>query len=478
MAAETAEGPGPGFRQEAQRAAAALRNARDVLVISHIDADGISAAAVAARTLERLGKPFKLDFEKKIAPETVAMINASPAALVWICDLGSAYMSQFTRQGVIVTDHHVPDPAWRKGQTALDGFDGSYQLNPHLWDRDGTTEACGAGMTYFLAKAVDPGNRDLAVLAVIGAVGDFQDSAEGRLIGWNRAILKDAEDSGDVVCRQGLRYFGRETRPLLSYLQYGSEPRVEGITDDRDGCADLLGRFGITLRDAAGRNRVWNDLAEDEKAVVADALLGRLSNERERRQLFGEVYCLPNNPPHTGLRDAKEFATILNSCGRYDDAATGARLCLGDAGALKEAEQNRAEHRRNIAGALNYVRDKHLIRERRYIQWFDAGDAIRETVVGIVAGMLLNADWVRHDLTMIAFAQADDGIKVSARTPRSLTDRGLDLAAVMKKCAEDVGGLGGGHSVAAGATIPPGKEETFLALAEDEVARQLGASVH
>ncbi len=473
MADDTAEfGPGP--RQEARRAADALRDARDVLVISHIDADGITAAAVAARTLERLGKPYTLDFEKKIAAETVAMINASPASLVWICDLGSAYMTQFTRDGVLVTDHHVPDPAWRRGQTVLDGFSGSYHVNPHLWGRDGTTEACGAGMTYLVARTVDPGNRDLAVLGLIGAVGDFQDTAQGRLVGWNRAILADAVANGDAVCRQGLRYFGRETRPLISFLQYGSEPRVPGITDNREGCAELFARFGIPTKDADGRNRAWDDLGEDEQAVLADELLSRLPDEADRRSLFGEIYYLPRYPAHTGLRDAKEFATTLNSCGRYDDAGTGVRLCLGDETALKEAEQNRTEHRRNIAGALSMVQENHLLRERRYLQWFDAGDSIRETVVGIVAGMLLNAEGVRHDLTMIAFARADDGIKVSARAPRPLLDRGLDLAAVMTKCAAAVGGLGGGHSVAAGATIPPGKEEVFLALTEDEIARQLG----
>lgn len=463
----------PGLLREAARAAAALRRAKEVLVVTHIDADGITAGAIASQALERLGKSYTLDFEKKIAAETVEMINGSRADVVWVCDLGSAYMSQFTRTGIIVTDHHVPDPEWRQGQTSLDGFSASFHLNPHLWGRSGSTEASGAGMTYLVAKTLDPVNADLAYLAVIGAVGDFQDTAASQLTGWNRLILQDAVARGDVVCEQGLRYFGRETRPLVQFLQYGGEPRIPGITDDRDACAALLASFGIAARGADGKLRTWNDLGADERAVLADDLLSRLPAEKDRQALFGEVYTLPRFAAGTGLREAKEFATILNSCGRYDDAPTGARLCCGDLDALADAERNRAEHRRNISAALSLVKDGHLIRERRYLQWFDAGAAIQETVVGSVAGMLLNAEWVRGDLPIIAFAQADDGIKVSARAPRELTDKGLDLAAVMNKAAAAVGGMGGGHPVAAGATIPPGKEEVFLSVAEDEIARQL-----
>ena len=45
--------------------------------------------------------------------------------------------------------------------------------------------------------------------------------------------------------------------------------------------------------------------------------------------------------------------------------------------------------------------------------------------------------------------------------------------AVMKKAAELVGGFGGGHSVAAGATIPPEKKEEFLEIVEDLVSCQV-----
>src|SRR5207247_9683334 len=66
-----------------------------------------------------------------------------------------------------------------------------------------------------------------------------------------------------------------------------------------------------------------------------------------------------------------------------------------------------------------------------------------------------------------------DGVtKVSARGTRSLIVAGLDLAAALREAASEVDGNGGGHNIASGATVPKGKEEKFLLLVDEIVARQ------
>lgn len=80
-------------------AADAVRSADSVLIVTHIDADGISAGAIAYMTLGRLGKERRIVFEKKITDETVSMVDSAPEDLVWICDLGSRYLSEFHRIG-------------------------------------------------------------------------------------------------------------------------------------------------------------------------------------------------------------------------------------------------------------------------------------------------------------------------------------------------------------------------------------------
>ena len=114
------------------------------------------------------------------------------------------------------------------------------------------------------------------------------------------------------------------------------------------------------------------------------------------------------------------------------------------------------------------------ITQMEAVQFFHAADRIRDTVVGIAASMALHREGASKDLPIIAFAQAEDGIKVSARTTRELVARGLDLAAVMQAASLAVGGQGGGHHGAAGATIPPGTEEKFLEVANRVVREQLG----
>jgi len=63
--------------------------------------------------------------------------------------------------------------------------------------------------------------------------------------------------------------------------------------------------------------------------------------------------------------------------------------------------------------------------------------------------------------------------KVSARATKPLVAAGLDLAVALRTVASELGGDGGGHNIASGATIPKGKEEKFLARVDEIVGEQL-----
>lgn len=447
-----------------------VTKADDVFVVAHIDADGISAAAIAAITLDRLGKKRRIGFYPKFDGDATDAVNSAPESLVWIVDLGSGYLSTIEKDNVLITDHHVPEREWRKGQTQLSSFNTIIHVNPHIFGFDGSAEISGAGVTYLVSRAVDAANSDLAYLAVIGACGDLQDSRESGLIGINREILNDAVATGGIEIAYGPRFFGRDTRPLRQFLQYSSDPTIPGLSGDGQACSIFLFELGIKEINDDGTRRSWKDLSPDEANRISDSLLALMSHD-DAEKAFGENYDVPRCGRGTGMGDAKEFATLLNSCGRYDDAETGLGICLGEPGAVEAAKENRATHRRNISGAMEYVKKNGLVRKRRVVRYFDSGDAIRDTVVGIVAGMLLGDG--NSDMPMIAFADSDDGKKVSARADRSLVARGLDLSFVMATAANHVGGNGGGHAVAAGATIPADSVEKFLDAVEDIIMAQL-----
>jgi RecJ-like exonuclease len=107
------------------------------------------------------------------------------------------------------------------------------------------------------------------------------------------------------------------------------------------------------------------------------------------------------------------------------------------------------------------------------LQYFHAGNNILETIVGIVAGMCRSLDGVNRHLPIVGLANSDEGVKVSARGTQNLVQRRLNLASAMGEAAHSVGGVGGGHDIAAGATIPEGSESEFLKQLNRLVGQQL-----
>jgi len=471
-----------GFWSSAEEMAEFLLDANDVTVVAHIDADGVSSASIASSSLERAGVPHRVRFIKKLDPPEMESVNMEGTEAVWLVDLGSGSYSQLRHPGACVSDHHVPDMRarglQRSGQNTLFSFF-SRHLNPHLFGIDGSTELSGSGTTYCVAKKMDARNRDLSAIALVGAVGDFQDSAECRLNGFNRTILAEAENEGVIRAEVDIRLFGRETRPVDRLLQYSADPYLPGLTNNRDGCRLFILEQGVDLKEGE-RWRRWVDLTREEKVRMTSALCHLLLDSGRGaaavRRMIGEVYILPKEKEGTELHDAKEFSTLLNACGRYGFAEVGLQVCKGDRGqSLETAVKLQRNHRSNLAGAIEQVKEMGL-RRREWIQYFHGQDEIIDSIVGIVAGMVLASGDIPSDLPVIAFALSEgDKVKVSARGTRDMVRKGLDLASAIRLAAESVGGTGGGHNIAAGATIGTGMEEDFLDEIERIIARQMGA---
>jgi RecJ-like exonuclease len=88
--------------------------------------------------------------------------------------------------------------------------------------------------------------------------------------------------------------------------------------------------------------------------------------------------------------------------------------------------------------------------------------------------MALGVDGVNGRRPILAFARkSETETKVSGRGTGRLVGRGLDLSTVMTEAAAGVGGEGGGHDIAAGATIPAGREAEFVDHADRIVGDQL-----
>ncbi|MFB6218596.1 MAG: recombinase RecJ, partial [Halobacteriaceae archaeon] len=88
MAAGT-DAPVPALADTAAACARRLAAADEVLVASHIDADGLTSAAVAASALERAGIPFEVVFEDQLDEAAVDAIAATDYGTVLFTDFGS-----------------------------------------------------------------------------------------------------------------------------------------------------------------------------------------------------------------------------------------------------------------------------------------------------------------------------------------------------------------------------------------------------
>ncbi len=468
------EGPVPELGARADRCAAALREAGEVLLASHIDADGLTSAGVAAQALSRAGIEFEATFAKQLDGEVLASIAASEYETVLFTDFGSGQLdliAEYEREGAftpVICDHHRPAEA----ETAC-------HLNPLLEGIDGASELSGAGASYVLARALENGhdNRDLAALAVVGAVGDMQ-ASDGELHGANAGIVEEAVDVGVVDAGTDLALYGTQTRPLPKLLEYTGDLGIPGISNDAAGTIRFLDGLDLDLKGDDGW-RCWVDLGREERRQVVSGLLRHAITRgvpsEKIETLVGTTYTLSEEDAGTELRDASEFSTLLNATARYDRADVGLAVCLGDRdGALSAARKLLGEHRRNLSAGVRLVEETGVTHEE-HVQWFDAGTKIPDTIVGIVAGMAMGSGGISYGKPIVAFAaKSDEETKVSTRGTRGLVGRGLDLSAAVGEAARAVGGDGGGHDVAAGATIPTGSEREFVTRLDDLVGEQLG----
>jgi len=446
-----------------------------ILAASHIDADGIAAAGIIGKSLFRLGAYFHIKILKQIDENLLKELSEEEAPLYILTDLGSGYLdimkNSFPRSDVVVLDHH---------QTVGEPFPKLTQVNPHLQGFNGASEISGAGVAYLVAKNINEENIDLSPLAIVGALGDLQDKNKKReLHGLNEIIVKDATSSGHLKTESDLIFYGRETRPIHLALSHTTNPFIPGLSGEEDKCLGFLINIGISLK----KNEKWRtltDLSTDEKQKIFSELTAHMIakglSSDAALSLIGEVYTLTDEDRWTPLRDGREYASVLNSCGRMDKGGLGVSICMGSRGpTMDEAQGILAEYRRTLAQYMELLTGTpDRIKEMEAIYVVRGEGLIDEKMLGSVSSILTTTGLFKSEKPVIAFTMGDDGeIKFSARETQTLVNQGINLGSIMQKTAEKFSGRGGGHDVAAGAQVPKGHEIEFLNQVNSTVKEQM-----
>lgn len=440
-------------------------------VASHLDADGLAAAGIVGSVLTRLDARFRIRIQHWIDEETIEALTSEKPELIIFTDLGSGYLDilaeHFENQEILILDHHQPI-----GEAPSSIF----QVNPHLLGIDGSKDLSGAGAAYFVSKAVDKSNVDLACIAVVGALGDIQDKYSQRSLGGlNQTIVDDAVKADYLKVEKDLIFFGRETRQIHKALAYTTNPFIPGLSGEEDKSLAFLTQLNITLKKEE-KWRALRDLTREEKKTLCSALADYLVSKGlsgRTKDLVGHVYTLTREEPWTPLRDAREFAVLLNATGRMGRPSLGVSICVGNhASAYDEASQVLDEYRRNITEYLNWLTKKpSRIEELSSIYVVNGENYVDEKVIGTISS-ILSTTMRKKPIIAYSIVPGEDVVKLSARTTEERTSKGLDLGEIMSVAAEKFQGRGGGHNIAAGAQVPISKIDKFVKLVNKLVGEE------
>lgn len=171
---------------------------RRVEVLHHNDADGLSSAAILTRAFERMDFQVNRICLEKPYPAVLERVFEQRDRLLVLTDFAGRIAPLISdlnrgRNLVLILDHH-------KAMSATD--DRVHLLDPEIFGLRGDRDITASTTCYLFACALDESNRDLARIAVIGAVGD-RFFVDGRLAGPNREAAIEAQRQGQLEIEVG-----------------------------------------------------------------------------------------------------------------------------------------------------------------------------------------------------------------------------------------------------------------------------------
>jgi single-stranded-DNA-specific exonuclease len=418
-------------------------------VFSHNDADGICAASILIAMLMRQGKGVQTSMLKGFEGKRIGEGAVPGVDLVLVADMGSGNLSELESMGgrLIVLDHHRPE----KDSEQL------FHLNPSVFDVDGARYACASTLAMLLAVTVDEGYWDLLPLAFTGMVGDRQ-HLQG-LQGVNAHLFKEGVSRGLVQERKGSLL---PPGPIGESLLRSSHPFIRGVSGDEEGVAQLLQEAGLRAE------TTWDALDEGGRRKLTSLISLRLLGQGGTLGSVEDVLAPDYFFPKDGFR-AGQMTRLVNACGRVGETSLGSSMLLGEPEARKRAEGLSHDYDEMLLSAVKRTAERGLSKGRG-IQYFESP---HKEVSSELCGIVMQ--WVGdQDKATICLTRLDKEYKVSSRGTRRLVDKeGLDLSVALRDAAAAVGGVGGGHNIASGATVPLGRDIDFVQALDEIVAQQM-----
>lgn len=445
-----------------------VEGGNEVAIITHLDADGITSGSIMAMALRRMGARFSLRTVSDLNSSVVEKMKADGRDFYVITDLGGGWASHLRKalgdKWVIIDHHEITEE-----EILTD--DGGQILNPWKFGIDGGREVSAGGMAYMVASALDFKNRDLSAIAVVSAVADRQDQGDKKsFFGLNAEILKTAQSLGLVSVDLDIILTGRETRPVHEALAYTLFHYIDGLTWNTEACYLLLKNAGIKLKDDSSRWRALAEFSQEEKSTIVEAVAKFVDSSDKRvsdillNDLIGYVYTLSREDKQSQLRDAREFSTMLNACGRIRKAGVGIAMCMGDRNmALSAGEEIMNMYKMTLRNNISTIfSEKWRLADDGKTTFVNGDGILEEGMLGAVSTLLSGSPSLRGRLLFVRTLAKEGTYKFSSRKCLDCKSQ-ANLGVIMRQCSNALNGAGGGHSAAAGCSIPSYALDDFIA---------------
>ena len=421
-----------------------------VRVVSHYDADGISAGGIICNALYREGYDFHATLMRNPFDKGLERLAKEENELIIFSDMGSGQIETMEKLGckVIIFDHHQ----YLKSEVGKNVL----QINANLCGIDGNYESSGATLSFFFAKTLNTENKDLSSLALAGAIGDKQHI--GGIRGFNKEILESALKERFLKEQMGIKLYGDS---LFDALYFSIDPYYKGLSGDKDEIERILDKLNINKDSKIG------EIDKNKLIRLQSFLLFKLIKAGCPKNILDITIRKRYFSESLGC-ELERFADILDACGKNGYRGLGLSICLGDSNAFEEAKTVEKEYKQKILEYLIEL-EKDETKEIEGMRYFYSESS---SLGGVVAGIAMNYI-LDEEKPLFSIAKKEDEIHVSCRGNQNLVKKGLDLGGAMKKVTSVLGGHGGGHKIAAGATIDLEKEKEFLEKVDKILVQQL-----
>lgn len=421
-----------------------------IRVVSHYDADGTTAAAIICLALRREGYDFHATLMRNPFDRGLERVSKENNDLIIFTDMGSGQigtLEQFKCKMIII-DHHQ----CIKEKTS----ENVLQINANLCGINGNYEACGSTLAYSLAKTLNLKNVDLSPLAITGATGDKQ--YIGGIRGYNKDVLDEALQNVFLKEKVGIKLNGDT---IYDALYFSTDPYYTELSGNKDEINNLLEKLKLEP------DVKIQDLDEIQKKQLNSYLILKLIKNGCEKNILDTVIRKRYTSERTYC-ELESLADLLDSCGKGGNRSLGLMLCMGDKNAFEQAKKLEKEYKQKILDEL-FILEKNGVTEKKSFRYFYSKNS---SLGGVIGGIATNFILDKKK-PLISLVRNDDELHVSCRGNQHLVANGLDLGLAMKKAAEQLGGHGGGHAIASGATIDLNKEKQFLDLVDDIIFKQL-----